>query len=60
MTMPKKTQKAAIANAKPMRREHTPPLLSAEGIAKLQAAVDAAQLKRLSRRNSSTFRKNDG
>jgi hypothetical protein len=57
MLMPKKTQKADIHDAKPMRREPAPPLLSEEGITKLQAAVDAAQRKRLSRRNPPTYPK---
>jgi hypothetical protein len=49
--MPKKPQIAEIRDAKPKRNEPRPPLLSEEKIAKLQAAVDAAQRKRLSRHN---------
>ena len=57
--MPKKTPKVEINDAEPMRPERAPPPLSAEGIAKLQAAVDAALRKRLPNHNPATDIEND-
>jgi hypothetical protein len=46
--MSKKTSEGASKDIRPPHGEHTPPLLSEKLVAKLQAAVEAAQRKRTS------------
>jgi hypothetical protein len=45
--MPKKTSDGALTTAHPTEGEATPPLLSEKFIARLQAAVEAAQRRQM-------------
>ncbi len=56
--MPKQTQNLEIKDGEPIRGERAPRLLNEEGIAKLQAAVDAARRKRLAPHDPPTDPKN--